>query len=874
MSLVSRTFSRAWIVVVVLAGSFLIWTDSRRAERVNYVSSLAGQSPLIGATASAAAPTSSSTHGHVLPLLIVPERNEVGFQWLAQTRQMFEQRCWRVRHTDDDNAPFGREVSATSPYRWWFGFVAWLDHMIAGQPLERSVERAALYVEPLLQLLLLIGATGLVAWRFGALAGSATAIGLTTVFPFSAGFLPGVPDHQGLARVCAFGSVIVALAGLKNRRFARCCFASAGILGGIGMWVDVPTQLPILAGISLGALMIAATARLAPTRASDENEAGAPILWQIWAAAGAATILGGYLIEYFPAHLASWRLDFIHPIYGVGWIGMGKLLEWSIASGRRRKLDWRRGQVASLILAAAAVAAVPIAMHWSGTNGWLATNLSSLRLTNQPGGIVAANFWAWLTRDGLNATVWATLLPLGIIVPAIGSLRRRSTSAESRESIAFAFGPVLIGLGFASLQLTGWHLLDLALLALLIATISARAFVLSETPIVGRQLAGAIGARASSRPTTGARASSRAATQPIALSSRQTIGESTHPVATRRSTFFVCAIVITLFAIPGAVQLIPPRSAGARIVLTPSEAQELIERDLARWFASHTDEPRAVVFAPPHETTTLSFYGGLRGLGTFDRDNRAGFGVSLAITAARTMEEVEAAIQARGIKYIVIPSWDPFFDDFARLYLTRNFSNRTSFLIGELRRWNLPLWLRPVAYQMPVIAGFENQSVLVFEVVEEQSPSAAASRLTEYFVETGRVGEATTAVESLRRFPGDVGALAARAQALSAQEDASGFTQTLELLLSRLSTGADRYLPWDRRVSVAAVLAQGGQIDLARQQFHRCLTELTEKKLRALSTGALFKFLVLSRGFKSEIADPKLRALAMNLLPPELRAQL
>jgi hypothetical protein len=281
-----------------------------------------------------------------------------------------------------------------------------------------------------------------------------------------------------------------------------------------------------------------------------------------------------------------------------------------------------------------------------------------------------------------------------------------------------------------------------------------------------------------------------------------------------------------------------------------------------------------VVFAPPHQTLTLGFYGGLRGIGTFSPDNTAGFGTALMIAGAKTMEEAQGLIQNREIRYIVIPSWDPFFDEFGRRYLAAKFSNRRSLLVDALRHWNLPLWLRPVAYPMPVIPGFEKQSVLVFEVVEEQKPAAAISRLAEYLVEMGDLDQATALNETLRRFPGDVGALAARAQIQGAQVDAAGLGQTLDSLLPRLTGGADRYLAWDRRVSLAIVLARGGRVDLAREQTRRCLAELNKQKLRSLSTGSLYGLLVLSQSFGLTITDPELHKLALDLLPGEMRTSL
>jgi tetratricopeptide (TPR) repeat protein len=244
------------------------------------------------------------------------------------------------------------------------------------------------------------------------------------------------------------------------------------------------------------------------------------------------------------------------------------------------------------------------------------------------------------------------------------------------------------------------------------------------------------------------------------------------------------------------------------------------------------------------------------------------------LTGANTMEEVQGMIQSREIKYVVLPSWDPFFEDFGKLYLAAQFSNRKSFFVGELRRWNLPLWLRPVAYPMPVIPGFENQSVLLFEVVEEQKSAVALSRLAEYLAETGDLDRAAAVGEELRRFPGDVTALTARAQVQAAKGDAAGLAQSLDPLLSRLANGADRYLAWDRRVSLAIVLARGGRIEPAREQARRCLAEINPPRIRSLSPASLYGLLVLSQSFGLPLPDAGLHALALDLLPAGLRTQL
>jgi len=814
MSLLARMLPRAWVAFPICACGYLAWSGHARVERVEYVSGLAGRASPVDL------PDASSPTGYANGQreLVVEERNEASFHWIAQTQQMFARGEARVRRVDYENAPFGREVSSASPYRWWLGLLAWLDHAWSGRPLGACVEWAALAADPLLGLLLVAGAAALAARRFGGYSAALLSVGLAGAFPLACAFLPGMPDQRGLADICALGSILALLAGMgapegdEGRR--RRWFALAGAVGGAGMWISVPTQVPVTAGVFLGALLAAWTGR----RRTGGPPSGEP--WRAWAFSGGAAVLAAYLAEYFPGHMGSWRLDCVHPLYGLAWICGGELLA--------RAAAWIGGggppRGAGAILAAAAclagVAAVPAVLWRTGSPGFLARDLPWARLGGLPENPAAASLWALVRREGASPAVLAALLPLAAAAAAAWLMLRPAAAPRARAQAAVALGPVLVALGFACAELSWWGVLDAAVLALVAA--------------------------AGAGDWARVRASGR----------------------------WLLAPAVLAFAVTGAARMLPQRAAGAAAALTPSESEELVERHLAHWLAQRTGEPGVVVFAPPNETTTLCYFGGLRGIGTFAPDNTAGFGNTLAIAGARTMEEAQGNIVGRGVRFVVVPSWDPFFDVFAKLYLDKRFAGRQNLLVGALRRWNLPAWLRPVPYQMPVGGGFAGQSVLVFEVVDPQSPPAAAGRLAEYLVETGRLEDAAAAGEALRRFPGDVGALAARAQVERALGDDASFARTLDTLLARLSNGGDRYLPWDRRVSLAIVLTQGRRIEMARDQVRRCLEDASEARLRSLSTGSLFDLLELGRSFGLEIADARLRELALGLLPVDLRGRL
>jgi hypothetical protein len=88
-----------------------------------------------------------------------------------------------------------------------------------------------------------------------------------------------------------------------------------------------------------------------------------------------------------------------------------------------------------------------------------------------------------------------------------------------------------------------------------------------------------------------------------------------------------------------------------------------------------------------------------------------------------------------------------------------------------------------------------------------------------------------------------------------------------------MKSGAYPRLPLDRRVGLAVLLARNRQTDLARDQTRACIDQLNENELRSLSTGSLYRLLVLIRGFGLRIEQPPMLDLARNLLPQDLRGR-
>jgi hypothetical protein len=312
------------MIIPACAFAFLVWLDYGRVQRVTDVSGTDTDDAVVDAT-------SPTGYAGGKRWLIVPEHNSRSYQWIAETQQMLVHGEWRVRRIDYENAPAGREVHSASPYRWWLGLIAWCDHALSGRPVGLSVERAALFADPLLHLLLLVGATLFVARRFGAFPAALLSLGLVTLFPLAASYLPGTPDHYSLAQACALWSVLPLLAGFGGTvpligradvaaeiadvtRRTRRWFFIAGVVGGLGLWISAANQAPILAGIALGGLL-AASITWASAGASPSAASPLPP-WRIWGLGGAITCLFAYLTEYYPAYL-DLRLQVNHPLYGL-----------------------------------------------------------------------------------------------------------------------------------------------------------------------------------------------------------------------------------------------------------------------------------------------------------------------------------------------------------------------------------------------------------------------------------------------------------------------------------------------------------------------------------------------------------------------------
>lgn len=819
-------FRRAWMLVPLAAVGLLAWSTLVRIQHISYVSAITPQAPVID---------QDSATGYAFRLRdqIPPDQNIESFQWIEQTQQMAAEETLRLRHSETDNAPYGRTVQSPSATRWWLGLLARVDHLFSGRPFGLCVERAALYADPLLHLLLLLTATLFIAVQFGALPAALVSMGFVSLFPFAGSFQPGIPTSHGLSFICAFWSVVLLASGLHARmagapaddgdqptgpvkrvKRARRYFVGAGIALGLGLWIDASGQFFLTAGIVIGAALVTWMGRKRPEATAQADATPIPWLW--WALSAALTCCTAWLLEQFPDRMTWLPGTGIHPVHALGLLGVGELLQR--ADDRTRRGQWfqKRGQIVLTVLAGLFLAGAIFAVMRQGN---LAGNLLDWRLTNLPASPVAPNLMSWLAHDGFSGAVWAVLIPLIIFVPAFWMLFPEKVTDGRHLEIALLLGPALLMAGLACFQLRAWSLLDAVLLALLVVmTAPLRVSVVVHSP---------------------------------------------------RRILFWSALAGIIF-VPGMPLLISSIPASRSDDLTAIEARSLMERDLAHWLGRRAGPDGAVVFAPPKLTSSLIHWGGIRGIGTMVPDNADGTAAAIRIASSTSDTETLALLEKREITHIIIPSWDPVLDDFARI----GSGNPNGTFMAVLHRWEVKPWLRPVVYPIPQINEWDRSSVAIFEVVGEQAEADAVSRQAEYFLEMGELERAASYRTQLENYPSSLGALAALAQIEMARGDTVALARILELVVPYTVGGAARSMPWDRRVSLAIVLTQARERELAKEQIRRCLDQINLKHLLSLTPGSLYRFLLLGRRFDLPITDPVLRERALEELPPDLRKRL
>ncbi|WP_404421316.1 hypothetical protein [Nibricoccus sp. IMCC34717] len=531
----------------------------------------------------------------------------------------------------------------------------------------------------------------------------------------------------------------------------------------------------------------------------------------------AGVTLLAWAIEFLPG-AASLRLESVHPLHALLVLGLAEAIA---AFGAER----RSVRLGTAIAGAAAVLAWVLTYALGPTESFAAIDPLVDHLPGLPA-LQATGVWGVFAEEVVLG--FSLLAPLALAV----FLVLRLWQQESSRSRARVAGAVCVAL------LTAWSVWQIHLMPLLVAVL---------VPWVAIFLGGEI-----SSPGLGL----------------------TLPVPTKLPTGPWAWAGVAIFGLAGTLGLIvsaPARDASGRPLAAAADAESLVLRDVAHWLRARSTRDNPVILAPPDSAGSLGYFSAWRTVGNFFWENPEGTQGALRIASASSPDEAFELISKREVAYLVFPSWDNSLEALLASAYRRTTIPQQSFL-AALQRWEQPRWLRPVAYPVPQLAGTENASVVVFEVVEEQDEVAAGCRLAEYLADTKRGDLAAALAVHLEGNASDLGALVARAYVAMAANNPVGFRGAMAAVPSLLEAGADGNLPWDRRVSLLVVLAQAQLIEQAKVQLSQLISTATEADLRSLAPNQLLRLVVLSRRVGVPFQDKALEELALHLLPPSVRS--
>jgi hypothetical protein len=655
--------------------------------------------------------------------LVMPHSAVDGRWWVVHTREMLREGRWRVRWTDRDNAPEGREVHWSSLPVWILAALAGVRSWGTGQAAEHFVSAAALAFGPLTLGLGLAALAWLAARGFGRFAALYYLVVLLTSFGVVRCFVLGETDHHGIVLVFISASLLCLLCGgggfargrkpkkggaedLPTEEQARRWFAASGLLGAASLWVSAATAVPVLFGAGFGALLGAAVAAFAGWR--DQLRPG---LWLVWGAAGCAGSVFFYLLEYFPGRFGL-RLEVNHPLYGLAWLAAANLLRVSVGwikAGRAPRGAW------SSLVFSTLLAAVPLVLVFARGRDvfWVSdkflldlhreyiSEFQSLAGVLDIGGMHAATWliiypWVFVTL----ATALISFLPphrprtilrlLPVILPAVLVMQILAVLQVRWGSIAFAL----------------WALCVLVILADVLSRPAGDKY---KTALLGTLLASAL-----------------------------------------------LALVFGL--LPEVARAHKDETRCLQAPLKEEVGGNLLIRDVTHRLLQSTPGQLPTVLTGPNTSTEMVYHGGVRVLGTLYWENTPGLKRAAEIFAAGSEEETKRLLEEAGVTHIVVPSWSNFGAAYADLLAKASGKDKAGspYLDGVLKSEDFPVWLRPFAYPIPTGTGVDAQSVRVIAFLPGQNEFEWRLHRGIYHFDSGRPEQARVEFEAAQQLrPGD-----------------------------------------------------------------------------------------------------------------------
>jgi hypothetical protein len=648
--------------------------------------------------------------------LVLPNSSVDARWWVVHTKKMLRDGSWRVRGTELDNAPDGREVHWSSFLMWVLALVAWLRSWGSGDPVEWFVADAALAAGPVLLVLLVGGLWGIAQRAFGWWPATFYLLVLLSSQAVVRTFELGEADHHGIVLAFASASALCLLAG--GAGFARRTdeisprwFIASGLTGAAALWVSASTALPILAGLGAGGLLagwsFARGREPMPLR---------PGLWLIWGVAGCLGSLGFYLLEYFPRHM-GWRLEVNHPLYAFAWLAGGWLLFRILEARREGKFPLGRAADRIRVAICLLLVAVPVAtIAFAGDRVF------------------------WVSDDFLLALHKEYIMEFQSVV---GILRSKGQEQNALIWIIGYFWIWVIFVGALALLVSGTGDLSFrrGLLMLVPATTVMQSLSLwqvrwSSAAFALWALWGLLAVAAILRSTSGGR--------------QRVVAWSL--VAT------VPWVAFLVGPLPAAAFATKAEKTCLEAPLSEDVGGNLLIRDVTHRLLQASPGQVPTVLTGPNTSTEMAYHGGVRVLGTLYWENMPGLKKAAEMFAAGTEEETKRLLTEAGVTHIVVPSWSNFGEAYAGLLAQARGEAKpaTSYLDAVLKSEEFPVWLRPFAYPIPTATGIDAQSVRVVAFLPSQNDFEAHFYRGIYHFDSGQPDKARVQfAEALALRPGE-----------------------------------------------------------------------------------------------------------------------
>ncbi len=601
-------------------------------------------------------------------------------QYIQHAQEAVQKRVLRLRDTEVDNAPHGREMHWSQALIWLLIGLGWIHAFIFNCPHAAGIEAAASYALPVLFVPLMVVIGILVRKKFGEKATGILLFGLFACLPISEAMTFGQFDHHGpaciavvlmvLALVLAWGRGRAETLSTTEANFWATC---AGLAGSVGMWLSASTTIPCIFALGLSLLLSSLMAQ------KDRS----PLIRR-WGISGAVASLFFYLLEYFPFRMGI-RLEINHPFYALSWVSGAELFA-RLGSVR---LKWKsRNKAAEVILLFVLVflASFPVLAIVIWGNSIFVPMDKFVRDVHK---LHIMEFESipnlFLKKDA------SQMLPV-LFTPLLGILSLGIASIVRKSATTF----LLSGLPLLTMSALGiWQirwLIPSNGLGVLALAVSFWALVPSSS-------------EGDKEPS-------------FRLLGKKNIFAAALPTITVGGMFFFCLIQVVQEA---------QKRARPEVLLDVFDSYALSGRDIGHLISERMPpRQRPVILSSPTMTLLCAYFSGGKSIGTFYWENAEGLKATDTLFLAPDEEKFREAIIARGVTHIVLPLGE--LDEL----LSDGLGGRARFGMGPLPGWflqkalatkNLPDWLSPVYYERP--QGVEINWAALLEVRIGQTKAEA-----------------------------------------------------------------------------------------------------------------------------------------------------